>query len=193
MGQGERAQSNSIPNVWMCLSSLRLAMILLCQAMALLSLAVSVSAQNVADPGVAEVPEIRWIQSRFDESREGYQSLRWHAVENVGWYQVIDSNGLSYYDGKLNEAFVSGLPDGEHAFEVQAFSTFGELIGASRVPAVIAVNHWPLSQAIALLIVGLIIFLTMVAAIVIGSLRASRETTGRGMLDRTKLDGEPEN
>ncbi|MCM2371506.1 hypothetical protein [Aporhodopirellula aestuarii] len=122
------------------------------------------------------VAEIVLVQARFDNVREGYQSLQWNEIEGANRYQVLDSDGNSYYEGGLPEAFISGLPDGEHTFVVQAFSVDEVLVGVTGQPAVIVVNHWPMSQAWASFGVGLIVFLAMIGLIGVGALRASKVT-----------------
>jgi hypothetical protein len=154
----------------------RLTMVLLCQAVAVFGHLQPGAAEDVADsPRVARsvIAEIGWTQSRFDSVREGYQSLKWSNVAGASEYQVLDADGSTYYQGNLNEAFISGLPDGEHAFHVYALSPDGALIGVSDTPAVMIVNHWPLSQAVALFSVGLIVVIAMMLAIVIGARRAT--------------------
>lgn len=148
-------------------------MALLCLAAVFLNRPMPGSAQGVAGSNPAKVV---WDQSRFDDVDAGYQSLQWNPIENAVRYEVVDGNGDLYYEGGMNEAFVSGLPDGEHLFDVRAFAADGTVIGVSEIPAVVMVDHWPLSWALVLLAIGALVFVAMVLAITIGSVRASRES-----------------
>ncbi|WP_236620893.1 hypothetical protein [Rhodopirellula sallentina] len=133
-------------------------------------------------PGPA-VAEIVLAQSRFENVREGYQALQWNEIEGASRYQVLDADGYSYYDGTLTEAFISGLPDGEHTFEIQAFSADNVLVGVTDQPAVIEVHHWPMSQAWASFAVGLVVFLAMIGLIIVGATRSStpsQDASGSG-------------
>lgn len=128
---------------------------------------------NETGPTVAE---IEFVQTRFDRVREGYQSLQWNEIAGATRYLILDSEGNSYYEGALPEAFISGLSDGEHSFMAQAFSADNRLVGASVQSAVMLVDHWPMSQAWASFGVGLIVFLAMIGLIAAGALRASKLT-----------------
>lgn len=171
--------------------TLRLTTVLVCLAVTLLGHTTPGSAEDVSEPpgfvatsATPTVPPITWTQARFENVREGYQALSWEPVPppangafsfegaNEVVYEVADLSGNVFYRGGLPEAFISGLPDGEHAFEVRALTETpaGEesMIAASRTPAVVSVNHWPMSQAWALLGVGAIIFGVLIGLIVIG-------------------------
>lgn len=120
-----------------------------------------------------KLAEIVWSQNRFENVREGYQSLAWAEIQPAATYQVINSQGHTFYRGAFPQAFISGLPDGEHAFTVQGFSADGELVGASSLRATIVVNHWPMSQALSLLVMGMVIFGILIGLIVVGSIRCN--------------------
>ncbi len=152
-------------------------MVLSCQAVAFLCHLTPGAAQVVSDStdqSDSIVANLAWVQSRFDNVREGYQSLEWSEIEGAKRYQVLDSEGISYYSGNQPQAFISGLPNGQHTFEAQAFSADEVLIGISGRPAVIVVHHWSMAQAWTSFGVGLVVFLAMVGVIVVGASRASR-------------------
>ncbi|WP_146534331.1 hypothetical protein [Rubripirellula reticaptiva] len=91
--------------------------------------------------------------------------MTWNEVIGATRYQVRDSKGVSFYDGILPEAFISGLPDGQHSFSVKAYSDDGGLVGASQTAAVITVDHWSMTQAWVCFGVGLVVVLAIIGAI----------------------------
>lgn len=170
----------------MRLLPLRLAAILLGQALTFFGHPSPGSAQGTDDSKLAPIQQdpvqqapiqqapINWEQDRFEDVREGYQLLQWNAIADAARYEVTDADDVSYFVGAQNEAFISGLPDGEHVFRVLAFSRDGVLIGECESPAVIVVRHWPITYAYVLLSFGAVVFVVMVAAIGIGQIRANR-------------------
>ncbi|TWT93505.1 hypothetical protein Pla100_40230 [Neorhodopirellula pilleata] len=164
-------------------------MVLVCLAVTFLSLLTPGSAEDASGPpggdepaGSQPIPPIVWTRSRFENVREGYQSLTWEPlpIEADVTYEVVDESDNVFYRGGLPEAFISGLPDGEHTFEVRAWTTnaYGDvvLIAASDTPAVVLVDHWPMSQAWILLGVGAIVFGILIGLIVIGDRMVRAET-----------------
>ncbi|WP_146513827.1 hypothetical protein [Rubripirellula amarantea] len=136
-----------------------------------------IGAQGVADPSSESPPpvaSISFVQSKFENVREGYQALQWNEIDGAARYEVINAEGVSYYDGAQAEAFISGLPDGRHVFDVQAFSDDDVLMGASQSPAVIDVEHWSMTQAWVSFGVGLAVFISLIGTIAWGSLRSLR-------------------
>lgn len=73
------------------------------------------------------------------------------------------------YEGALPIAFVSGLPDGTYRYRVEALDANGVLIASSDVPATVQVSHWPVWQAMVLLVIGAIVFLAVIFVIVRGT------------------------
>lgn len=154
----------------------------------------------IAAPSNVHVQDIRFETTRFDNVHEGYQAIRWTAIDAPVRYEVLDGNGMSYYVGTQAEAFISGLPDGEHVFYVHAYASeplaenqqtraaekeltrADVLVASSRQPVVIRVTHWPMSQAWALLGVGGIVFVVMISMIVVGEVR-SRAEASRSTID----------
>lgn len=120
------------------------------------------------------IANISFEQTRFDHVREGYQSLKWNDVPAVGRYQLRNADGVTFYDGIQAEAFVSGLPDGQHSFVVHAFSVDDVLIGVSETPAVIVVNHWSMTQAWTCFGIGALVSGAIIGCIVAGTKRVSR-------------------
>lgn len=124
------------------------------------------------DHGAQSLGDLVFEKTRIENVREGYQTIRWEPLERATRYDVVDVDGLQFYSGDQNEAFLSGLPDGEHAFTVHAFGNDGTLIGSSRTPVVIEVQHWPIEQAWALLALGAVVFVVMIGMIVVGATQA---------------------
>ncbi|WDQ16423.1 hypothetical protein [Rhodopirellula sp. P2] len=73
------------------------------------------------------------------------------------------------YEGTLPIAFVSGLPDGTYRYHVEALNAEGELLARSDMPATVQVLHWPVWQALVLLVIGALVFLAVVVVIVQGT------------------------
>ena len=122
--------------------------------------------------------EIVFDEKRIENVREGYQTIRWVMLERAARYDVVDARDRLFYSGEQNEAFISGLPDGEHAFNVRAYREDGTLIGASRTPVVIVVQHWPMGQAWALLAMGTVVFVVMIGLIVFGAAQTGAKERG---------------
>jgi hypothetical protein len=87
--------------------------------------------------------------------------------------QSLNENGESagrvVYEGTLPIAFVSGVPDGTYRYHVEALNSEGELVARSEIPATVLVQHWPVWQAMLLLIIGAVVFLAVVVVIVRGT------------------------
>ncbi|WP_236696022.1 hypothetical protein [Rhodopirellula islandica] len=82
---------------------------------------------------------------------------------------MADSAQRVVYEGTLPIAFVSGLPDGMYRYHVEALDAEGELIARSEMPATVQVLHWPVWQAMVLLVIGALVFLAVVVVIVQGT------------------------
>ncbi len=113
-----------------------------------------------------------------DLSREGYASLSWNEVRGAASYRIVDPAGQVLYSGSLPEFFISGLSDGDHAFDVVAFDSAGNEIARSVRPAVVSVRHWPLAYALTAFSVGLIVMIFVVAVIVRGHRSVRRDVDG---------------
>jgi hypothetical protein len=124
---------------------------------------------SVAQEGPTN-PLLGFDETEFPDAREGYLSLSWNELEGAAEYDVVDSQGRSQYKGIFPAAFISGLSDGVHGFEVMAYDGAGNLLARSAEPAVIEVKHWPQSQALLLFAVGLIVFLSIIAVLITGTL-----------------------
>lgn len=74
------------------------------------------------------------------------------------------------YEGSVPIAFVSGLPDGTYRYRVEAIDARGNVFARSAIPATVHVMHWPLWQTMTLLVIGAIVFLSVIVVIVRGTL-----------------------
>ncbi|TWT75226.1 hypothetical protein [Allorhodopirellula solitaria] len=114
-------------------------------------------------------------QVEFDDVRAGYVTLEWNDIldeaEFESSYLVKDGEGTTYYRGHLPMAFISGLPDGEYRFDVWAVDSEGSILARGSGPAVVRVEHWSLTQAMSLFVIGLVVFLILVGVIVHGAVR----------------------
>lgn len=109
-------------------------------------------------------------KTNFDIAREGYVSLSWDPIENAAQYEVLDSNQRSQYRGTFPQAFISGLSDGRHRFEVIAYDRSNHVIARSGTAAELTVEHWSLRRALILFFIGLAVFIAIIAVILIGTL-----------------------
>ncbi len=110
----------------------------------------------------------------------GEDAERWAKEAGIREYRVTDETGSVYYLGEFRKAFISGLPDGIHKFTVDGLDGEGAAIVSSVEPAVITVNHWPLTYAWGAFFVGLVIFVSLVSVIVAGAV-SSRAVTVPGL------------
>lgn len=111
-------------------------------------------------------------ETELSDVREGYVTLSWNVKPQASEYQLISSDGQTVYRGALPQAFVSGLADGSHTYDVVALDAKGEVIARSSVSAVVQVQHWSLGLAGLLFACGLVVFVAIVALIVLGTLRS---------------------
>lgn len=118
------------------------------------------SAQRVAIP--VETTE-------FSDVREGHVLLQWENVPQASSYEVRDPEGRVFYQGVASEAFLSGLPDGEHRYTVRGLDDEGVWVAQSEQPIVVTVTHWPLLPALALFAVGCIVVICIMSVIIRGA------------------------
>lgn len=133
------------------------------------------AAADAAEQGASAnsgLDELVFKQTEFLDVREGYVTLNWQAYEAASEYRVADQTGDVMYRGEFNQAFISGLADGTHTFVVEAVDGQGQVVARSRQLANVQVSHWPMWQAIASFVAGLIVFLILIAVIIRGSLVA---------------------
>lgn len=112
---------------------------------------------------------LAFATSSFDDLREGYLSLEWNRVPDATRYEVVDSRGVVAYSGSQNQAFLSGLADGNYLYNVRAYNASDIVIATSKVPAKVTVRHWPAALVAVLFSVGLIVVLAVVIVIVMGT------------------------
>lgn len=132
---------------------------------------------------------LEFHKARFNIAREGYVSLSWDSLDTAGLdgaagqdggaiqYEVIDAAQRSHYRGAFPNAFISGLSDGQHSFQVIAYNEAQQVVARSNVPAELTVEHWSLRRALTLFFIGLAVFIAIIAVIVIGSWTSPIETT----------------
>ena len=127
---------------------------------------------STAGAADADLLPITVKTQRLQDVREGHVTLRWERREGVAGYEVLDQDGRMIYQGVASEAFLSGLPDGEHQFVVRGIDSEGRTIAQADAPIVVEVKHWPLAQALVLFVIGLVVVLSVMGVIL------------RGMADR---------
>ena len=115
----------------------------------------------------------------FDElppaaNREGYLKLSWSELETADAYQLSDASGAIVYQGRLPKAFVSGLPDGEHEFQVVALDRSGQRVGHSRHGVSVVVSHWPMAMTWSLFGVGAVMTVSLFLTLAVGVARTRR-------------------
>ncbi len=104
--------------------------------------------------------------------REGHATLWWSAAPSATAYRLINSADQSIYHGHLPHAFVSGLPDGEHRFIVEALGASGDVISRSAEPIVVQVQHWDPQTAWFLFALGAAVVSILLIVLLVGMSRA---------------------
>ena len=125
---------------------------------------------------ISELPSyLAFATTEFNDVREGYVELHWNPVDSATEYVVIEDDGTKPYRGSFEQAFVSGLSNGTHTFIVEAYDKSGNLLATSAKPAIVTVDHWPLSQAMIAFSIGLIMFVALISIIAHGALTADKK------------------
>ena len=119
--------------------------------------------------GDTQPSELAFHKTEFPVAREGFVFLSWDKVANAVQYEVIDSEQRNQYRGVFPQAFISGLSNGNHRFEVIAYDPSNQVIARSGQPAELVVEHWSLRRAFILFFIGLAVFMAIIAVILIGS------------------------
>ncbi|XZE54653.1 hypothetical protein SH139x_000628 [Planctomycetaceae bacterium SH139] len=107
--------------------------------------------------------------------KDGTATLQWALHPTAAAYRVVDSRGVIYYEGRLPQAFISGLVDGDHEFMLRALDAEGQVIARAPESTVVVVQHWPLPFAFALLSLGLVVVLVMFGVLWFGGQRDTHE------------------
>lgn len=107
--------------------------------------------------------------------KDGTATLEWALHPVAAAYRVVDSRGVVYYEGRLPQAFISGLVDGDHEFMLRALDAEGQVIARAPESTVVVVQHWPLPFAFALLSLGLVVVLVMFGVLWFGGQRDAHE------------------
>ena len=126
-------------------------------------------------PTAPAASTLAFAEERIEGAREGYFTLSWNGGGDAAFYRVTGDDGEPVYEGLMNSAFLSGLPDGTYRYRVQALDASGQVILESENPATVIVEHWGLTFAMYLFSVGLIVVLVVLIVIAQGALRAARE------------------
>ena len=111
-------------------------------------------------------------------------TLVWTADPQAAGYRVTDQSDRVVYQGRMRQAFLSGLPDGVHRFHVVAVGPRGEVLREGPQPIVVRVKHWSLALTWTLFGIGAVVMLALVVVLVIGSRRARGSRTERSPTDR---------
>jgi len=108
-------------------------------------------------------------------TKDGTATLEWALHPAAAAYRVIDSRDVVYYEGRLPQAFISGLIDGDHEFILQALDADGQVLARAPESTVVVVQHWPLPFALALLSLGLVVVLAMFSVLWFGNQRDAHQ------------------
>ncbi|WP_153558221.1 hypothetical protein [Roseimaritima sediminicola] len=112
---------------------------------------------------------LKFQQQHFDEVSEGHLSLKWNEVEAATEYRVVDERDVTMYRGHVPQAFISGLADGEHRFEVFAVDARGEVLAETETPATVHVQHWSLTSAFGLFACGAVVLVSVLLVLLWGA------------------------
>ena len=167
-----------------------------------------IAAQTPSAPerplSAAEPSTLAFEQTRFTEVRAGHVTLAWQPLPVAGQplpvsgqpangadpeieYRVRDESGAVLYRGEFPRAFISGLPDGTHRFDLDAFDGDGNLVASAAEPALVEVSHWPMPYAWASFAAGSVVVATLLFVIIGGALKSRRE-----QLERVAAGGRPD-
>lgn len=114
-------------------------------------------------PGSGGVPT-----SEIDPLQEGHTTLWWSTSPLATAYRLTTSAGDTVYAGHLPQAFVSGLPDGEHRFEVVGIDSAGEVVATGAEPIIVQVRHWDSRLAWTLFALGAVVVIALLIVLLIG-------------------------
>ena len=106
--------------------------------------------------------------------REGYATVQWRKLPVASIYEVANASDEVLYRGRLPQAFLSGLADGDHQFRVRAFDAAGQIVAVSPHPLRVTVRHWSHSLAYSLFTVGCSVMFALVLLLVVGTRTAKR-------------------
>ena len=118
--------------------------------------------------------EKRRLEEHVEPIRAGHAALAWEAYPGAAAYRVVDASDMVFYEGRMSEAFISGLPDGDHVFRLQALNAAGDVIAEGPQRTVLVVEHWPMWMSISLLSVGAVVVLAMIGVLLTGMRRSQR-------------------
>lgn len=126
-------------------------------------------------------------------SDAGYGTLTWNALSDANTYVIrrADDERQIYYEGALSRAFVSGLPDGEYRFHVEAWDATSTLIARSSQPAVVQVQHFSMLTTWILFSIGLVVVVSVLWIIVRGSLWHGQSSAQDVSVDTPQLSSDP--
>ena len=145
------------------------------------------SGSSAGDPAKLEV---RASVEADNPSRDGTFQLEWgDATASEVRYRVelaappdADTYEL-WYEGTARQSFVSGMPSGTVRVRVRRLTTSTAADGAASwgpwtEPLQIPVEHHAMSKALVLLVVGALVFGSVLVFVVQGALRYGREEAG---------------
>lgn len=123
---------------------------------------------SAQSPGRAD-GDLAFEQATYQQVREGYFTLKWNPIAKAVRYEVVDRENVVAFNGTTNQAFLSGLEDGEYRYRVRAFDKSGALLAESSQPAEVLVDHWSMQLVSILFAVGLVVVLAVAIVLVIGA------------------------
>ncbi|QEG00109.1 hypothetical protein Mal15_41780 [Stieleria maiorica] len=136
----------------------------------------------------ASPPVLSFVETELGESREGYFTLEWSAVDGAALYRVRDSANEIAYEGIATKSFQSGLSDGSYLYRVEAIGEDGQTIAISD-EATATVRHWGLVPSLTLFAIGAVVVAGIVFVILRGrtvELRLLRQDAAR-LSDASRL------
>lgn len=113
----------------------------------------------------------------MDRSQEGHVTLVWTPDPEADGYRVTNQSGHVMYEGRIRQAFLSGMLDGVHEFRVASVNAEGEVIREGPQPVTVTVEHWSLVLTWTLFGVGAVVMLALVAVLVIGARKQRKGAT----------------
>jgi hypothetical protein len=120
------------------------------------------------DPGLLSEEQ---ALTEFGPVTEGHTTLIWREDPEADGYRLLGEEGRVLYEGRFTQAFISGLPNGEHEFRVVAVDRFGQVISTGPAPVVVTVQHWDVNLAWGLFGLGAVVMASLGAVLWVGTAR----------------------
>lgn len=114
------------------------------------------------------------------QATAGYFQLDWVSEVAAGEYQLQESRVGDFSDARIiyqgadTASVISGLGNGEYVYRIRRADTETKTASQWSQPVRVIVEHHPLGRAFGFFFVGLVVFLSILVAIIRGARQLSR-------------------